>query len=50
MTGRDGISRPLYVAAPGRQGVVVRAFVKKTQRTPKREIALALHRAEEVRK
>lgn len=50
MTGRDGISRALYVAAPGRRTVVVRAFVKKTQRTPKREIALALRRAGEVRK
>ena len=49
MTGRDGISRALYVTTPDRRVVVaVRVFVKKTQRTPKREIALALHRAGEI--
>ena len=48
MTGRDGISRALYVTAPGRRVVVVRLFVKKTQRTPKREIELALRRAGEI--
>lgn len=46
--GRDGIARALYVATPGRQVVVVQAFVKKTRRTPHREIELALRRAEEV--
>ena len=48
MAGRDGISRALYVTARDRRVVVVRAFVKKTQRTPKREIALALRRAGEI--
>ena len=48
MSGRDGISRALYVTARGRRVVVVRAFLKKTQRTPKREIALALRRAGEI--
>jgi phage-related protein len=49
MSGRNGISRALYVTASGRRVVVVRAFVKRTQRTPRREIELALRRAEEVR-
>ena len=49
LSGRDGISRALYVAARGRRVVVVRVFVKKTWRTPRREIALALRRAGEVR-
>ena len=48
MTGRDGIARALYVAASGRRVVVVRAFVKKTQKTPRREIDLALTRSKEV--
>lgn len=48
MSGRDGISRALYVAARGRRVVVVRVFVKKTRRTPRREIELALRRAEEA--
>lgn len=48
MRGRDGISRALYVTAKGRRVVVVRVFVKKTQKTPRREIRLALERAKEV--
>lgn len=48
MTGRDGISRAFYVAASGRRVVIVRVFIKKTQKTPQREIRLALKRAEEV--
>jgi phage-related protein len=42
LTGRDGIARALYVTAIGRRVVVVRAFVKKTQKTPRAEIELAL--------
>lgn len=48
MKGKDGISRALYVTAVGMRVVVVRVFVKKTQKTPKREIELALKRAKEV--
>jgi phage-related protein len=48
LTGRDGIARALYVTAIGRRVVVVRAFVKKTQRTPPAEIRLALRRAKEI--
>lgn len=48
MRGRDGISRALYVAARGQRVVIVRAFVKKSQKTPRREIELALNRAKEV--
>ena len=48
LTGRDGIARALYVTAIGRRVVVVRAFVKKTQKTPRAEIDLALRRAKEI--
>ena len=48
MKGKDGIARALYVTAVGQRVVVVRVFPKKTQRTPRREIELALKRAEEV--
>lgn len=48
MKGRDGISRALYVTARPRRVVIVRVFVKKTQKTPRHEIELALKRAEEV--
>ncbi len=50
MTGRDGIARAIYVTASGMRVVVVRVFVKKLQRTPRREIELALSRAQEVLK
>jgi phage-related protein len=48
LAGRDGIARALNVTAIGRRVVVVRAFVKKTQKTPRSEIELALQRAKEI--
>ena len=48
MKGKDGISRAIYVTARGWRVVVVRVFIKKTQKTPQREIDLALERAKEV--
>ena len=48
MTGRDGISRAIYVTAAGRRVVVVRVFIKKTQKTPARELEIARQRAKEI--
>ena len=48
MKGKDGISRAIYVTATRRRVVVVRVLVKKYQKTPRREIDLALQRAKEV--
>jgi phage-related protein len=48
MKGKDGISRAFYVTAVGQRVVVVRVFVKKTEKTPNREIELALKRAKEI--
>lgn len=48
MKGKAGIARALYVTATGMRVVVVRVFTKKTQKTPRREIKLALKRAKEV--
>lgn len=47
MRGRDGISRALHFHASGRRVVVVRAFIKKTQKTPRNEIAIAEARMKE---
>jgi phage-related protein len=41
--------RGAYVTAIGRRVVVVHVFVKKTQKTPRREIETALRRAKEVK-
>lgn len=49
MSGRDGISRAIYVTASGRRVVVVRVFIKKTEKTPRRELEIARQRAKEVR-
>jgi phage-related protein len=49
MTGRDGISRAIYVTATGRRVVVVRVFIKKTQKTPPRELDIARQRAKEIK-
>ena len=49
MKGKDGIARAAYVTATGYRVVVVRVFPKKTEKTPRREIELALARAREVR-
>ena len=48
MKGKDGISRSLYVTAKGQRVVVVRVFVKKTQKMPRQELEIALQRAQEV--
>ena len=48
LEGKDGIARALYITASGQRVVVVRVFTKKTQKTPRKEIELALKRAEEA--
>ena len=48
MKGRDRIARALVRDRHRRRVVVVRVFTKKTERTPRREIELALRRAKEV--
>jgi phage-related protein len=48
MTGRDGISRVIYITASGRRAVILRVFVKKTQTTPLRELEIARQRAKDV--
>lgn len=48
LKGRNGISRALYVTAAGRRVVIVRVFIKKTQKTTRHEIDLALARAQTI--
>jgi phage-related protein len=49
ITGRDGIARAIYVTASGQRVVIVRIFIKKSQKTPQHEISLARQRAKEIR-
>jgi len=46
--GGAGIARALYVTAAEQRVVILRAFVKKTEKTPMGEINLALERAKEL--
>jgi phage-related protein len=48
LNGRDGIARVIYVTASGRRIVVVHAFVKKAQKTPRAALELAEQRAKEI--
>lgn len=49
VTGRDGISRAIYVTASGKRVIIVKVSVKKTQKTPRNELEIARQRAKEVR-
>ena len=49
MNGKSGISRALYVTAAGQRVVVLRVFIKKTDKTPRREIDLAISRAKVIK-
>ena len=48
LIGKDGIARSLYVTASGKRVVVLRTFIKKSQKTPRHEIDYALKRAKEL--
>lgn len=49
LRGKSGISRAIYVTAIGQRVVIVRVFIKKTQKTPNKELRLARERAKDVR-
>src|SRR5258708_37216314 len=49
MKGRSGISRALYVTAVSQRVVILRVFIKKTEKTPRHEIELALSRAKLIK-
>ncbi|OYQ33747.1 hypothetical protein CHU95_15505 [Niveispirillum lacus] len=46
--GQGGLSRAIYLTATGKRVVIVRVFVKKTQKTPRHERDLARERAKEI--
>ena len=45
----EGIARGIYVAVTGRRVVVLHVFVKKTEKTPRRALAIAAERLKEVK-
>lgn len=48
LKGKDGIARAIYFVAKGARLIVVRVFVKKTQKIPRSEIELAKKRMKEL--
>ena len=49
LKGKSGIARALYVTVQPKRVVVLRAFVKKSQKVPPRELRLARERARELK-
>lgn len=49
LKGKAGIARALCVTAKEQRVVILRAFIKKTEKTPRGEIDLALQRAKELK-
>jgi phage-related protein len=49
LKGKAGIARAIYVTARERRVVILRAFIKKTAKTPLAEIALAIERSRELK-
>ena len=47
--GQEGIGRAIYCYVAGQRVTVLHAFIKKTQATPERELAVARKRMKEVR-
>ncbi len=46
--GKEGIARAIYVTAPGRRVVILHAFRKKSAKTPRAAVRLALARSKKV--
>ena len=48
--GKEGIGRSFYCIVKGREIVILHSFIKKSQKTPKKELNLAKKRMKEVKK
>lgn len=42
--GKEKLARSLYTTVTGKRVIILRTFLKKTRKTPKREIEIALQR------
>ncbi len=47
--GKEGIGRAFFCTVIGRKVVILHAFVKKSAKTPRRELLVAKRRLKEVR-
>ena len=49
LKGAEGIARVFYCTLIGKRIVMLHSFIKKTQRTPKRELDVARNRLKEIK-
>ena len=47
--GKEGIGRSFFCGIKGKEVVILHSFIKKSQKTPKKEIDLARARLKEVK-
>jgi len=48
--GKEGIGRSFYCTLKGKEIIILHSFIKKSQKTPKKELDLAKKRMKEVKK
>ena len=46
--GKEGIGRSLFCTVKGKEIIILHSFVKKTQKTPKKDLNIARKRMKEV--
>ncbi|MBM9515089.1 type II toxin-antitoxin system RelE/ParE family toxin [Desulfogranum marinum] len=47
--GKEGIGRSFFYTVKGKEIIILHSFIKKSQKTPKRELATARKRLKEVK-
>ena len=48
--GKEGIGRALFCTVGGREIMILHSFIKKTQKTPKKDLEIARKRLKELRR
>ncbi|MGL5939991.1 MAG: type II toxin-antitoxin system RelE/ParE family toxin [Waterburya sp.] len=48
--GKEGNGRSLYCMVKGKEIIILHSFIKKSQKTPKKELDLAKKRMKEIKK
>ena len=47
--GKEGIGRSLYCTMKGKEIIILNSFIKKSQKTPRKELDLAKKRMKEIK-
>lgn len=50
LKGKDGIARVFYCVQKGNDIIMLHSYIKKTQKTPKQALSLAISRLQEIKK